>query len=126
MLDEIPSLINYSDMSAFNPPKSQGLKSSTFTQPPSDPTLSFPALYDWQGEHSPDHPLFLFEEAPGSKRTIKWGEAVQGFHRATGYVRETVRYSGAGSKPFIAVLATSGEQLLIICCPDSIQSDENT
>lgn len=95
-------------MFTLNPPRTQGLKSSTFLQPPCEPTLSVPALFDWQGEHAREHPIFLFEEAPGSKRTIKWGEAIQGFHRATRYVRDTVGYAGSGPKPLIAVLATSG------------------
>ena len=97
-------------MASFDPPRTQGLKSQTFTQPPYDPTKSLPALYDWQGEHSKEHPLFVFRDISGSKRVIKWGEAIQGFHRAARYVRESVGYSGEGSKPFIAVLATSGER----------------
>lgn len=90
------------------PPRSQGLTSSTFIQPPFEPSLSVPALYDWQYEHSPDHPLFVFQESTGRKRTITWGEAVPAIHRATRYIRDAVKYSGEGKKPFIAILATTG------------------
>lgn len=96
-------------MPTFNPPRTHGLKSATFVQPLYDPALSFPAMYDWQGEHSPNHPLFIFGDSPGSKRVITWGEATQGIHRASRYVRGAVGYSGEGPKPFIAALATSGE-----------------
>ncbi|KAI5116179.1 hypothetical protein M0805_002877 [Coniferiporia weirii] len=92
------------------PPKSQGLHSSTFVQPPLDFTLSFPALFDWQAEHSREHPIFIFEDAPGISRTIHWGEAVQGIHRAAQFVRRAVGRSlktGSGEKPLIAVLASS-------------------
>lgn len=90
------------------PPRSQGLSSSTFVQPPFDLSLSIPALYDWQYKHSANNPLFVFEEASGPKRTITWGEATPAFHRATRYVRDAVKYSGEGKKPFIAILATTG------------------
>ncbi|THH09230.1 hypothetical protein EW145_g2182 [Phellinidium pouzarii] len=92
------------------PPKSHGLQSRTFVQPPLDFSLSFPALFDWQAEHSPEHPLFIFEEAPGSKRTIPWAEAVQGIHRATQYVRNVVGNSAGSSnneKPLLAIVASS-------------------
>ena len=96
-------------MCTFNPPRTHGLKSATFVQPLYDPSLSFPAMYDWQGEHSPNQRLFVFGVSPGSKRVITWGEATQGIHRASRYVREAVGYSGEGQKPFIAALATLGE-----------------
>ncbi|THH03938.1 hypothetical protein EW145_g5884 [Phellinidium pouzarii] len=92
-------------------PRMHGLHCSTFVQPPLDFSLSLPALYDWQGEHSPNHPLFVFEDGPGSTRTILWAEAVQGIHRATQFVRSVVGEPfGANSserQPLIAVLASS-------------------
>ena len=99
-------------MDKFDPPRSQGLKSSTFVQPPYDPALNLPTLYEWQGERSPQHPLFVFQESYGSQRVITWGEATRGFHRASRYLRDTVKYPGKGAKPFIAVLATPGEHNL--------------
>lgn len=87
------------------PPRIHGPLSSTFVQPPFDSSLSFPALYDWQSENSRDHPLFVFEDCPGTNKTVTIGEANKAIHRATQYIRETV---GREKKPFIAVLATSG------------------
>ena len=107
-------------MSTFNPPRTHGLKSATFVQPLYDPDLSFPAMYDWQGEHSPKHPLFKFEDSPDSKRIITWGEAIQGIHRASRYVRSVVGYSGEGPKPFVAALATSGEAQLYDRCLSTV------
>ena len=71
-------------------PFTQGLKCPTFTQPPIDGSLSLAALYDWQADRSPDHPLFVFEESPGTHRTIKWAEAMKGIHRATRILRTAV------------------------------------
>ncbi|KAI5121945.1 hypothetical protein M0805_002017 [Coniferiporia weirii] len=93
------------------PPKSQGLHSSTFIQPPLDFSLSFPALFDWQAKNSPAHPLFVFDDESGSERKIFWDEAVQGIHRATRLVRENVgkypQSDSNGKPPLIAVLASS-------------------
>ncbi|THH07788.1 hypothetical protein EW145_g3144 [Phellinidium pouzarii] len=92
------------------PPVLHGLQSSTFVQPPLDFSISFPALFDWQAEHSPKHPLFVFEDAPGYFRTILWAEAIQGIHRATQFVRNAVgngAQSGSGVEPVLAILANS-------------------
>ncbi|KAH8110855.1 acetyl-CoA synthetase-like protein [Phellopilus nigrolimitatus] len=92
-------------------PRTHGRQSTTFTQPPLDESLSLPALYDWQAEHSPKHPLFVFEDVPGSQRTILWEEGAQGVHRATRFVRQAVgnppASNGGGKPPVIAVLASS-------------------
>ncbi|KAH8110877.1 acetyl-CoA synthetase-like protein [Phellopilus nigrolimitatus] len=91
--------------------ETQGLQSATFTQPPLDESLSLPAIYDWQAKHSPKHPIFVFEDAPGLLRTILWDEGVQGVHRATRFVRKAVGNPlmlEDSSKPsVIAVLASS-------------------
>ncbi|KAH8110847.1 acetyl-CoA synthetase-like protein [Phellopilus nigrolimitatus] len=98
-------------MAPLTIPRTHGLQSTTFTQPPLDESLSLPALYDWQAEHSPKHPLFVFEDVPGSQRTILWEEGVQGVHRATRFVRQAVgsppSSNGGGKPPVIAVLASS-------------------
>ncbi|KAH8113759.1 acetyl-CoA synthetase-like protein [Phellopilus nigrolimitatus] len=98
-------------MAPLTVPRTQGRQSTTFTQPPLDESLSLPALYDWQAEHSPKHPLFVFEDVPGSQRTILWDEGVQGVHRATRFVRQAVGshpiLNGGGKPPVIAVLASS-------------------
>lgn len=90
-------------------PITHGLHSLTFTQPPIDGSLCLPALFDWQGSHSSKHPLFVFEDAPGSLRTILWEEGIQGIHRATEYIRRVVSLPIENTdKPVVAVLASSG------------------
>ncbi|KAH8110853.1 acetyl-CoA synthetase-like protein [Phellopilus nigrolimitatus] len=91
--------------------ETHGLQSATFTQPPLDGSLSLPAIYDWQAEHSPKHPIFVFEDAPGLLRTILWDEGAQGMHRATRFVRKAVGnplvLDGSSKPSVIAVLASS-------------------
>ena len=96
-------------------PVTQGLECPTFTQPPLDGSLSLAALYDWQAVHSPENPVFIFEESPGVHRTIKWAEAIKGIRRATRILRNAVRSSTEETKPgnsrVIGVLASSGTYL---------------
>ncbi|KAH8110860.1 acetyl-CoA synthetase-like protein [Phellopilus nigrolimitatus] len=98
-------------MSPLAVPRTQGLQSTTFTQPPLDESLSLPAIYDWQAEHSPKHPAFVYEDEPGSQRTILWEENVQGVHRATRFVRKAIgnppASSNDGKAPVVAVLASA-------------------
>lgn len=92
--------------------KPHGINSTTFKQPPLDFSLNLPELFEWHLDHSRDHPLFVFEESPGSIRTINWGEGLQGIHRATKYVRDTLQKplvkDENGKPPVVAVLASSG------------------
>lgn len=111
---------NHSEYSTFpffqslnmsNPlPKTQALSSTTFNIPPLDGSLTLPGLYDWHYEHSPDHPLFVFEDIPGVLRTICYREAGQAIMRASRYTLEaigdTVRVY-PGVRPVIAILAMS-------------------
>ena len=92
------------------PPKSQGLHSSTFNQPPLDFSLNFPEIIEWHGEHSAEHPLFRFNEGPGVNRTICWREAVQSFQRASAYIKKAVDgHAVAGrERRVIAILSSSG------------------
>ena len=94
-------------------PLTQGLKCSTFTQHALDGSLSLAALYDWQAVHSSDHPLFVFEESPGTHRTIKWAEAIKGIQRATRILRNAVMPSTGATNgvksPIVGVLALAGE-----------------
>lgn len=95
-------------------PKTQVLNSTTFKAPPlEDESLTLPELYDWQLSHSPNHPLFIFDEAPGKLKTIYWAEAVRGFHRAAHYVASlfpaSVRQDALeGKSAVIGTLAASG------------------
>lgn len=71
--------------------------------------MSLPELYDWNAAHSPDHPLFVYNDVDGSK-TITWSQAVRMIHDAARYVRDrsTLSSRDPHSPPVIAILASSG------------------
>lgn len=102
-------------------PKTQVLNSTTFKAPHlEDESLLLPELYDWQRTHSPNHPLFIYDEAPGKLKTIYWSEAVQGIHRAAHYVASLFPSSVAqdaidGKSMTIGTLAASGMFVLSGC-----------
>jgi hypothetical protein len=93
-------------------PQTQALNSKTFQIPPAlvDESLALPELYDWHSENSPSHPLFVFEERPGSIRAILWPEAVRAIHRAAYRVSSVIErdVSSNNRSPVIAILAASG------------------
>lgn len=78
-------------------PKTQALRSSTFSLPPLDESVSLPGLYDWQYKHSPNHPLFVFEDKPGVVRTIRYREAGEAMNRASQYALRST-----GSQPEVS------------------------
>ncbi|THH19547.1 hypothetical protein EW146_g1644 [Bondarzewia mesenterica] len=94
-------------------PKTQVLNSATFRAPPlHDRSLTLPDLYDWQYEHSPDHPLFLFEDQPRQLKTIDWRPAVRAMHRAAHFVAskvpsEVARAAIDGRPIVVGTLATT-------------------
>ncbi|KAH8110873.1 hypothetical protein DFH11DRAFT_1617469 [Phellopilus nigrolimitatus] len=94
------------EMSTLVIPRTQGLENATFIQPPLDESLGLPAIYDWQAEHSSKHPVFVYEDEPGSLRTILWEENVQSAHRATRFVRKAIgnppASSSDGKTPVVA------------------------
>ncbi|KAK0184736.1 NRPS-like enzyme [Armillaria mellea] len=62
-------------------PTPQGRSSLTFTPPPIDGSLSFAEIVDYNGWHSPNHPLFRYEDSDSEDvRTILWSEGVAAFH----------------------------------------------
>ncbi|EJC99607.1 acetyl-CoA synthetase-like protein [Fomitiporia mediterranea MF3/22] len=86
----------------------------SFIRPPLRGSLTIPELYDWHYEHNRNYPLFIYEDEPGIIRSISMGEAVQGLHRATQYLRECtgdvldIQLSEESTKqPVIAILAAS-------------------
>ncbi len=87
-------------------PTPQGLSSLTFNPPPVDGSLMFPELVDYNGTHSPDHPLFRYEDPNGNDvRTIYWSEGVAAFHTAGRYFKQ---YIHDDSAVVIGILANSG------------------
>ncbi|TCD63425.1 putative NRPS-like protein biosynthetic cluster [Steccherinum ochraceum] len=68
-----------------------------------------PELFDWNGEHNPNHPLFVYDDVQGNT-TITWSQAVRIIHQAARYVAEHSKLSSQGDQahsPVVAVLATS-------------------
>jgi acyl-coenzyme A synthetase/AMP-(fatty) acid ligase len=95
-------------------PRTQVLNSSTFKAPPlEDKSLCLPDFYDWQGQNSPNHTLFLYEDGPEKIRTISWAEAVRGIHRAAHLLASRVSPGDAaaaleGRPSIVALLASAG------------------
>ncbi|KAL5492825.1 hypothetical protein ACEPAI_4273 [Sanghuangporus weigelae] len=87
------------------------LTRTPFKRPPLDGSLTVPELYDWNYEHNKDYPLFVYEDGPGTLRTISMGQGVQGMHRATLLIRqefpELVQKEVQTGQPVIAILAAS-------------------
>ncbi|TDL22742.1 acetyl-CoA synthetase-like protein [Rickenella mellea] len=73
----------------------QGVDSTTFRTPPGflDSRLSLPEVWDYHLDHSSQHPLFIYEDAPSKKCTITWGEAVRAIHRVGHLVLSQSRLS---------------------------------
>lgn len=91
------------------PLKPQGANSPTFVQPPLDFSLSFPEILEWNARHSHYHPLFRYSEGLDQTRTICWGEAIQGFRRASRYIKSLVNDPWENAKPrVIGILSSSG------------------
>ncbi|KAF5351523.1 hypothetical protein D9758_007239 [Tetrapyrgos nigripes] len=86
----------------------QGTQSQTFKPPPPDFSLNLLEVHDFNAEHSPNHPLFRYMTDDEIAQTIYWGEAVQAFHVAQGFVQTLVKNDHIDSQPppVIAILAT--------------------
>ncbi|KLO13764.1 acetyl-CoA synthetase-like protein [Schizopora paradoxa] len=88
-------------------PRTQALSSATFKAPPLDGSLSISEIYDWHGENSKEHPLFVYSDASGNLRTIQWFEAVRAIHRAGRLVKSRVSDDDGGEGTVIAILANA-------------------
>jgi len=102
------------------PPRSQGLESFTFEPPPLDGSIPFPELYDWQYYHSPDHPLFIFNDpspsGPGKTRVYRWKTVVPVIHRTGRRILSLFNLPlplNPDCLPVIAVLSAAGICALI-------------
>lgn len=89
---------------------------STFSLPPDflEEKMLLPEVWDYHLIHNAQHPLFVYESAPGLEtlETITWGEAVKAQHRAGRTVLEGLRassgnYREENSGP-VGILAMSG------------------
>ncbi|KAF8315490.1 uncharacterized protein EI90DRAFT_3021935 [Cantharellus anzutake] len=88
------------------PPLIHGRNSKTFSSPPVDGSLTVPQLIDWHAEHSPYHPLFVFDDGP-NKVWVTWSKTRIAIERAARIVRAlNVPRHGTASKN-IAILAVT-------------------
>jgi hypothetical protein len=78
----------------------------TFTRPPRDHSLPLSLLFDYQGDNSPEHPLFCYAEN-GELKTIYWKDGITAIQRAAGLVLEVVSQEGEDI-PLVAILAHVG------------------
>lgn len=99
----------------LEPPCSQGLESITFKAPPLDGSVPLPELYDWQYRHSPDHPVFLFDDPSPSKpnaiRAYSWKTVVPAIHRTGRHILSLFNLTlplDPEHIPVVAVLAAAG------------------
>lgn len=88
-------------------PTPQGAHSSTFTPPPVDGSLFLPEIYDYLGENSPDHPIFVYDDK-STLHTITWSQVARAIHNAARLVEGHIR-SGDKNKnsTVVAILSTS-------------------
>ncbi|KAF9505928.1 hypothetical protein BS47DRAFT_1322053 [Hydnum rufescens UP504] len=87
------------------PPNPQGRKSKTFVAPPIDGSLTLSEVFDHHAKHSPNHPFFVFHDAPGKEAQVTWRQ----LRRATARVARILHSHNIPSAPpapkIIAVLA---------------------
>ncbi|KAK0492930.1 NRPS-like enzyme [Armillaria luteobubalina] len=90
-------------------PTPQGFSSLTFTPPPLDGSLTFAEITDYNGKHSPNHPLFRYEEPDNEDvRTILWSEGVAAFHTAGQYFQ---KYLADESSPVVVGILANSDTL---------------
>jgi acyl-CoA synthetase (AMP-forming)/AMP-acid ligase II len=86
-------------------PTPQGRKSKDFVPPPVDGSLTLSEIFNYNARHSPDHPFFVYHDAPGKEEHIRWRQ----LRNATGRVARIVLSHNVPSAPpapkIIAILA---------------------
>ncbi|PBK81586.1 NRPS-like enzyme [Armillaria gallica] len=87
-------------------PTPQGRSSLTFTPPPIDGSLTFAEIVDYNGKHSPNHPLFRYEDPDSDDvHTILWSEGVAAFHTAGQHLQKYL--AGEACPVVVGILANS-------------------
>ena len=96
-------------------PKTQCLSTTTFKQPPLYGSLTMPEIYDWHGENSPTHPLFVYSDDEHKPIVVYWPEGTRAVHKAGQIVRGMAGDTGpVRAKPQIfAILSSTGEGLFV-------------
>ncbi|KAK0190058.1 hypothetical protein F5146DRAFT_1139593 [Armillaria mellea] len=84
--------------------KTSSGSSLTFTPPPLDGSLTYPEIFDYNAQHSPDHPVFQFYDQDHIQK-VTWSEVTKAIHAAGRIVLESVPRTG--STPVVGVLANA-------------------
>ncbi|KAL0570905.1 hypothetical protein V5O48_011045, partial [Marasmius crinis-equi] len=88
-------------------PTPQGATSATFTPPPVDGSLYVPEVYDFLAQHSPDHPVFVYDDND-SLQTITWSKLTRAIHTAARLVEMYIRPGDRNkNSTVVAVLSTA-------------------
>ncbi|TFY54516.1 hypothetical protein EVJ58_g8816 [Rhodofomes roseus] len=73
-----------------------------------DGSLTYPQLFDYHGQHSADHRLFVYAEDDGTLKTINWSQASQAIRRSALFVRDRLGWQpGMVDAPVVAILSAS-------------------
>ncbi|KAJ7803408.1 hypothetical protein B0H14DRAFT_2463681 [Mycena olivaceomarginata] len=88
----------------------QGQSSSTFKPPPVDGSLLIPDVLEYNAQHSPQHPLFVYAEGDRTVKTITWSQAVKAFRQVAHITRMGVPVAeGESAAPVVAILALTDQ-----------------
>lgn len=99
------------------PPTLHAQNSPTFRLPPLDGTLTVPELLDWNAEHSPEHPYFVYANNDNETVSVTHSQMWHAIRSAAVTVRGHVqllqsRYDSqerpADRGPTIGILASAG------------------
>ena len=100
------------------PPPTQALNTTTFAPPPLDLSLTLAELIDFHRTHSPNHVVYVYEDAPGERKQIIFSTWIRAIHRAGRHVRDLFQLPEpqvGSAKPVISMLANSGENTSSFC-----------
>ncbi|KAK0449007.1 NRPS-like enzyme [Desarmillaria tabescens] len=95
------SVDSYSTVSTM---KTSPGSSLTFTRPPLDGSLTYPEIFDYNAQHSPNHPVFQFYDQDHIQK-ITWSEVTKAIHAAGRIVLEYVPRTDTA--PVVGVLANT-------------------
>ena len=106
--------ISHQPLPLSDVPRTQALTSTTFQPPPLDGTLGIPELFDWHGDHSPNHPLFVYTNSDGANVSITWLDAVRAIHKAGHLIRTLANKSSStyARRLVFGIVASNGVSLL--------------
>ncbi|KAA1476420.1 acetyl-CoA synthetase-like protein [Dentipellis sp. KUC8613] len=76
-----------------------GQHSTTFTPAPTDRFLTIPQLHEFNAKHSPDHPLFVYNDDDGKEVVIDRARGWEGMRRASQLVWDRCKLCASSPDP---------------------------